>query len=143
MRLLQLTNTAVGAVAVDTLLPLGAITRKYCCGTQGQNTFAVSTTGANTITINDTGYYRITYVGSLTTGAGTLVLNLLANGVAVETVTQTVVAGTNNVVLDYIVRVLPNCASVPNNAPLTIQVENDATSVAITGGTSNIIVEKL
>lgn len=143
MRILQLTNSAVGAVAVDSLLPLGAITRKYCCGTAGQNTFAVSTTGANTITINDTGYYRVTYTGNLTTAAGTLALNLLVNGATVYTATQTAVAGTNTVIIDYIIRVLPNCASVTNNAPLTIQIENDATSVAITGGTSNIIVEKL
>lgn len=142
MRILQLTNNAIGAVAVDTLMPLGAVTRKRCCGNAGQNTFAVSTTGSNTITLNDSGYYEIIYSASLlATAAGNVVLNLLVNGETVLTKTETAsAAGFVDITIPYVVRVLPSCPI--NSSALTIQVENDADSVAITTGVSNIIVEK-
>ena len=143
MKILQLTNTAIGAVPVDTLMPLGAVTRKRCCGTAGQNTFAVSTTGSNTITLNDSGYYEIIYSASLlATAAGNVVLNLLVNGETVLTKTETAsAAGFVDITIPYVVRVLPSCPI--NPSALTIQVENADTSVAITDGTSNIIVEKI
>lgn len=142
-RVLQLTNTAVGAVAADTLMPLGAVTRRICCsGNSGTPTFAISTSGTDTITLNKTGYYRVSYVGSLVAGtAGAVSLALVANGTPIYTVseTATAVGDTVNISLEYMVRVLPNCASVLN-APLNIQIEN--TGVALTGGTSNILIEK-
>lgn len=143
MRILQLTNTNIGAVAVDTLMPLGTITRKYCCGSAGQNTFNVSTTGANTITINDKGYYNVLYSASLAVAAaGNVVLNLLVNGEVVLTKTETAsAAGFVDITIPYTVRKLPSCAY--NNLPLTIQVELDDTSIAVTDGTSNIIVNKI
>ena len=143
MKILQLTNTAIGAVPVDTLMPLGTVTRKRCCGNAGQNTFAVSTTGSNTITLNDSGYYQITYSASILAGAaGNVVLNLLVNGETVLTKTETAsAAGFVDITIPYVVRVLPSCPI--NPSALTIQVENADTSVAITDGTSNIIVEKI
>lgn len=143
-RVLQLTNTAVGAVATGTLMPLGAITRKICCGNQAANTFSVSTTGANTITLNETGNYRITYnVSAVAGAAGVVSFALLQNGVTLYTVSETATAAadTVNLTLVYEVRVLPNCASVTANVPATIQISN--TGVALTGGTSNILVEKV
>ena len=143
MRILQLTNREIGAVAVDTLMPLGAVTRKYCCGSAGQNTFSVSTTGANTITLNEKGYYKITYTASLlASAAGDVTLNLLVNDETVITKTETASAvGFVDITISYVVRVLPCCPI--NPSALTIQVENADTSVAITDGTSNIIVEKI
>lgn len=144
MRILQLTNTDIGAVAVDTLMPLGAVTRKYCCGSAGQNTFAVSTTGANTITLNDKGYYYVTYSATVVAGAvGAVTLNLLVNGEVVLTKSETATAVGDfvDITIPYVVRVLPCCPI--NPSALTIQVENADTSVAITDGTSNIIVEKI
>lgn len=144
MRILQLTNTDIGAVAVDTLMPLGAVTRKYCCGTAGQNTFSVSTTGSNTISINNRGYYKVTYSATLVAGAvGAVTLNLLVNGETVlsKSETATAVGDFVDITIPYVVRVLPSCPI--NSSALTIQVENDADSVAITDGTSNIIVEKI
>lgn len=142
-RVLQLTNTAVGAVAADTLMPFGAVTRRICCsGNSGTPTFAISTSGTDTITLNKTGYYRVSYVGSLVAGAaGAVSLALVANGTPIYTVSETATAAgdTVNISLEYMVRVLPNCASVLN-APLNIQIEN--TGVALTGGTSNILIEK-
>jgi hypothetical protein len=144
MRILQLTNNNIGAVAVDTLMPLGAVTRRYCCGTAGQNTFSVSTTGSITISINDRGYYKVTYSATLVAGAvGAVTLNLLVNGETVLTKSETATAVGDfvDITIPYVVRVLPCCPI--NPSALTIQVENDATSVAITDGTSNIIVEKI
>lgn len=144
-RVLQLTNPAVGAVATGALLPLGAVTRKLCCtnGCSSTTTFNISTTGTNTITLNETGYYRITLNTTLVAGAvGLVTLSLLQDGVVVETVSQTATAvgDSENITLTYVVRVYPNCA-VMMNSPSQIQVSN--TGVALTGGTSNIIVEKV
>lgn len=143
-RVLQLTNPVVGAVAADALMPLGAITRKLCCGNQAQRTFGVSTTGANTISLNDTGFYRVTYSVSAVAGAaGVVSIALNQNETALYTVSQTAAAAgdTVNLTLVYIVRVAPNCSAVISNLPANLQVVN--TGVALTGGTSNILVEKV
>lgn len=140
---IQLTDTTVGAVATGALLPLGNVTRRFSNGSCCAMTFEVSTSGSDTITINESGYYKVSYVGSLTpAAAGELTLTLTANGVAVTSVTDTVAAAddTTNITFDYIVRVFPNCSSI-NNMPVILQVVNSG--VALTGGSSNIIVEKI
>ena len=143
-QLLQLTNPAIGAVAVDALLPLGTITRKIstrdCC----QPTFTVTTSGANTINLNDAGTYKITYTASLVAGAAGLVtINLVQNGTIVATASETATAAgdTVNISLVYVVRALPNFAGLLTNLPSTIQITN--TGVALTDGTSNILIEKV
>ena len=143
MRVLQLTNNNIGAVAVNTLMPLGTVTRKYCCGTAGKNTFAVSTSGANTITLNDSGYYKIDYDASVTTAAtGTLELDMLVSGAKVVSAVETITtAGTKSCSLSYVARVLPCSCAVAT--PVTVQIQNASGSVALTAGTSNIIVEKI
>lgn len=143
-KVIQLTNNAVGAVAAGSLIPLGAITRRYGCKGTNYPTFEVSTSGADTITITEEGYYRITYNGSLTgAAAGDLIVNLLSNNVEVISAMQTSTAnGVNNISLSYIVRVLPNCSAVANNTPVTLQLQLDADSVELAGGISNIIIEK-
>ena len=144
-RVLQLTNTNVGAVAADTPLPLGVITRKLCCGTaQGTNTFAVGTTGANYVQLNRTGYYKVTYnISAVAGAAGAVTVELTQNGTVVYTATQSAAAAgdTVNITIPFIVRVFPNCASVGANVPANLQVNN--TGVALTGGISNFIVEKV
>ena len=146
-KVIQLTDTAVGAVEPNAFLPLGAITRRYGCRCNDNcNTFEVTTTGSNTIIINEEGYYRLIYTGSLTAGAvGDIILDLLVNGIEVLSVAQTATAvgDTENITLSFVLRVLPNCASVINNSPAIVQIRLDETSVALTGGTSNIIIEKV
>ena len=140
---IQLTDNTVGAVATDALLPLGNITRRYGNGSCCAATFEVSTSGSDTITINDSGYYKVSYVGSLIpAAAGELILTLTANGVAVTSVSDTVAAAgdVTNISLEYIVRVFPNCNAI-NNMPVILQIVNSG--VALTGGTSNLIVEKI
>lgn len=145
-RVIQLTNHSVGAVTAGSFLPLGNITRRYGCNENERcSVFEVSTTGSNTITINESGYYHLTYTGSLVAGAaGDIVLDLLVNGIEVFTVSQTATAvgDVENITLNYVVRVLPNCSACVNNTPAIVQIRLDETSVALTGGTSNIVVEK-
>ena len=59
-KLIQITNTGIGAVAVDAYMPLGTITRKYGMGCNCP-TYTTANSNIDTITINDEGYYDITY----------------------------------------------------------------------------------
>ena len=143
-RVLQMTNTTIGAVAVNDLLPFGIITRRITRNVcEDGPTFTISTTGTNTITINECGNYDVTYsTSAVASAAGIVTFNLLINGTNVYGVSETVAAGdTINLTLPYQIRVLPNSCSTPNNNPVNIQVQ--LTGVAITGGTSNILVERV
>lgn len=141
---IQLTAlTDYGAVAQGSFVPLGAVTRRFSCGTCNCPTFVAGTTGNNTVTLNDAGYYKITYTGNAIAGAATPVtFNLLFNGATVYTASETATAigDTVNLNFSFIVRVLPNCASI-QNAPATIQLLS--TGAALTGGTGNLIIEKI
>lgn len=139
---IQLTDISVGAVAVDALLPLGNVTRKNADGTRCQDTFLVTTSGSDTVTITESGWYKISYVGSLVAeDAGLVTLNLVSNNVVVNTVSETAAAGdTVNISLEYIVRVFPSCRAT-SNMPVALQIIN--AGVALTGGTSNLIIEKI
>ena len=46
-----------------------------------------------------------------------------------------------NINLDYVTRVFRRCDDIATNNPMTIQIKS--TGVALTGGTSNIIVERV
>lgn len=144
-KVLQLTNQAIGTVAVGSLMPLGAITRRYGCrNNNGSSVFDVSTTGSNTVTLNEEGYYHLTYTASVIAGdAGDIIIDLLQNNIEVLSASQTVVADndTANIMISFVIRVLPSCCSV-ENTPVTIQLRLDETSVALTGGSSNLIIEK-
>jgi hypothetical protein len=92
-RLIQMTNSNIGVIAVGALMPLGTITRRF--GVGGNNpTYTTSNSNVDTITINDEGYYDIVYNTSVVaTAAGTMGFSLLANGDEIYEVTQTVSAG--------------------------------------------------
>ena len=143
-KVLQLTNDSIGAVSVNQLMPLGTITRKICYGNSNCRTFDVSTTGADTITLNEPGNYRISYSASLTAGAtGEITVELIANGTSLYSVSSTASAEGEviNITLPYEVRVCPNCSGNINNCPMTIQFK--LTGVAITEGTSNVLIERV
>jgi hypothetical protein len=142
-KVIQLTNTAVGAVAVDEFLPLGVVTRKIQSGDNSCPTFNVTTTGANLVYLNEPGYYNITYSASLIAGAaGILTITLTSGGTEIYSVSSTATAdGTVNVTLPYQVRVYKNCPNTPPTCPMPVQVQ--LSGVAVTGGTSNLLVEKV
>lgn len=140
---IQLTDRAVGAVATDALLPLGNVTRKNADGQRCQDTFIVSTSGSDTVTITEAGWYKISYVGSLIPAdAGEITLSLEANNVQQIAVSDTVAAADDitNISLEFIIRVFPSCRAT-SNMPVALQIIN--TGVALTGGTSNLIIEKI
>ena len=141
-KLIQLTNTVVGAVEVDSFMPFGAITRKIQTSDDCCNTFDVTTSGSNLIYLNEPGYYNITYSASVVAGdAGIVTLSLVANGNTIYSVASTAASGdTVNLTLPYTARVYKNCPSAPTNCPLSIQIT--LSGVAITGGTSNLLIEK-
>ena len=144
-RVIQLTNINIGSVAVNGLMPLGTVTRRINRTTCDDNnpTFTLATTGTNIVTINECGNYRIVYsLSGVAATAGILNVVLQLNNTDTYTVSATADAGdTINVTLPYEIRVLPNCASTPNNNPVNITIQ--LTGVGITGGTSNLLIEKV
>lgn len=140
-RLLQLVNTAIGAVTPDTVMPLGVQNRSVETVPICQNTFVVTTTANNVIYVKEAGLYKVTYTAYLTVGgAGDIIVNLQVNGVTVQTATVTVAAaGTYLVAFTYVTStyIVP-----PLNAPLAINVQLGSTSVALTGGSSVMQVER-
>lgn len=140
-KLIQLTNNNIGAIAVDSLMPFGTITRRNGIGCN-YPVFTTANSNIDTITINDEGYYDITYNASVVSGGvGVLTFTLLTNGTPVYIISETVANGdTYNVTLPFTVRVFAKQCNAPTNNPMNIQVELGG--VAITDGVSNIQVEK-
>lgn len=140
-RVLEMHNSAIGAVAVGAFMPLGKVTRRISeCAGSGVP-FEITNSGADTIQLTSKGYYKVLYTASVVTGgAGTVTLQLMENGTAVASATATATAaGTLNVVIAKEIRVFANCQSCPTNCPVDLQVLLSGT--AITGGSSNIIVD--
>lgn len=141
---IQLTNNTVGDVAINAYMPLGRVTRRInapfnCC-----NTFTVTTSDADTVMLNDVGFYKITYSLTATAAAaGEVTIALVTNGTSIYTVSQAVVDETAgvNLTLPYTIRVCSNCSATPDNLPVSVQIQN--TGIALTGATSNIIIEKI
>ena len=142
-RMIQLTNKNIQAVAANALMPLGIITRRVCPRTNCCQTFEVTTSGADTVNITEQGYYRVTYNVSAISAAAGLVsfsLNVGGTSVYIGSATAAAVGDTVNVTIPFMVRAFGNCASLPVNLPLAIQVEN--TGAALTSAVSNIMIER-
>ena len=143
-RVLQLTNQTVGAVAVNGYMPFGKITRRVQESCGNCTTFNVTTSQADIVYLNEIGNYNVDYSASLIAGAiGEVSVSLIVNGVQVYEVgaTATAIDDVVNVTLPYQVRVCPNCAGAPNNCPMAIQIQ--LTGVAVTGGQSNLRIERV
>lgn len=141
-RLLQLVNSSIGAVAAGSAIPLGVQNRSVETTPLCRNTFNVTTTANNVVYVNETGFYKITYIGYLTVAAaGDTIVNLQVAGQTVQTATVTVpAAGTYLVTFAYTTRAV-NVQGV-GNIPLAINLQLGTTSVALTGGSSVLIVER-
>lgn len=142
-RVLQLTNNAIGAVAVTNFLPLGNITRRVNRCEASVNTFTTTTNGVNIVSINECGNYNVTYnLSGIAAAAGVLIATLVVNGVNVYSASATAAAGdTVNLTIPYQIRVLPNCVANPTNLPTDVQIQLNG--VGITGGTSNLKIERV
>jgi hypothetical protein len=143
VKLIQLTNNTIGAVTVDSFMPLGVTTVVYpsCPPTCGP-TYTITSSTSDTVQINKSGTYRIIYNASVVaTEAGDVVMELKVNGVTKYTVTATATAaGTVNITIPYEVYIPGNCCTSPINIPAYIQIQN--TGVALTSGTSNLIIDR-
>ena len=143
-KIIQLTNSSIGSVPVNSYMPLGIITRRINpkCQCNDNKTFTVSSTDTNLVTIIEFGYYKVLYSASVVaTTAGIVTLSLQLNSSTVYSVSATAAEGdTVNLTLPFEIRVLPNCQAVTNNIPLNIQVL--LSGVALADGNTNFIVER-
>lgn len=142
IKLIEMKNNNIGAVAINGLIPLGTVTRKIDCSTECP-AFTISSSNADTITISEAGYYEITYsITALATAIGLNNITLVVNDVDTYQVGATAAAAGDaiNLTLPYVVRVFNRCNNVATNNPMTIQIKADT---AITSATSNIIVKKV
>lgn len=143
-KLIQLTNTDVGDIAVDGFIPYGIVTRRInapynCC-----NTFTVTSSTSDSILINEVGFYKVTYsLTGMAAAAGDVEINLMSNNSEVYSVSQYVAdaAGSVNLTIVYTLRVRPNSVATPDNIPVNVQIKN--TGIALTGVSSNMIIEKV
>ena len=139
-KILQVTNSAIPTVAVNTNMPFGIPTINCpsdCC----RNTFNVISSNADVIIINRSGYYKVTYNASIIpAAAGNLTLSLKLNGVIIDTLTVTATADAALAVAFSKYLYIPcNCQLNPNSIPARLELTLGG--VQVTSGTSNIIVE--
>lgn len=144
MKVLQLTNKNIATVAADSYMPLGITTVRYQLDNCNcPQIFTVTSSASDTLVVNRGGTYRLDYSASLlATAAGTVTLNVFVNGVSMYTVSATAAAAADfvNITIPLDIYVPCNCNSLPNSVPANIQIQN--TGVALTGGTSNLIITK-
>jgi PKD repeat protein len=142
-KILQLTNSTIGAITTGSNMPLGVATVIYPYDTSNCfPTYTVQSSTSDTLVINKVGTYSFIYNASVVaSAAGEVTFVLKVNGVSKYTVSMTATeAGTINITIPCEIYIPCNCASTPNNVPAYIQVQN--TGVALTSGTSNLIVSK-
>jgi hypothetical protein len=124
-KILQLTNSTIGAISTNGNMPLGVTTVVYPFDSSNcYPTYTVTSSTSDTLVINKAGTYKFVYNASVVaTAAGLVTLALIVNGVSKYTVSVTATeAGTVNITIPYEVYVPCNCASAPNNVPAYIQV---------------------
>jgi hypothetical protein len=123
-KILQLTNSAIGAVAANANLPLGVTTVIYPFDTNNCfPTYTVTSSTSDTLSINKSGTYRIVYsLSGIAGAAGEVTVVMNVNGVDKYSVSATATAdGTVNITLPYEVYIPCNCATAPTNVPAAIQ----------------------
>lgn len=144
MKVLQLTNKDIPAVAVNGYMPLGITTVRY--PTENSNcapVFTITSSTSDTIAVNRGGTYKLDYSASLmASAAGVVTLAVLVNGESKYTVSASAAAASDyvNVTIPLDIYIHCNCNTAPNNIPANIQIEN--TGIALTGGTSNTIITR-
>jgi hypothetical protein len=147
-KLIQLTNTNIGALTANTYIPLGLVTRRLNTPCNSCSTFQLANSSSDILYINEPGYYKITYSATLTAGAaGLMSVSLINNQNSIYTVSEEATAAEDivNITLVYTVRVCPNSCCNPGNCPLGIQFQLGDTATGITpnASTANLIVEKV
>lgn len=144
MKVLQLTNKSILAVAVDEYIPLGIPTVRYpeCSSTNCCEIFSVTSSTSDTISVNKGGTYRIDYsLSAVAAAAGNISVEAVVNGDSIYSVSATAVEGGEvNLTIPLDIYLPCNCNALPNSIPAYIQLKN--VGVALTSGSSNIIVTR-
>jgi hypothetical protein len=147
-KLIQLTNNDIPAIAANSFLPLGSVTRRYNASCNDCSTFEVTSSSSDSLIISEPGYYKITYSGTMTAAAaGNISVSLITNQNTVYTVSEEATAAEDivNITLIYVIRVCPNCCAAPTNCPVSVQFKLGDVALGITPdpSTSNIVLEKV
>ena len=124
-RILQLTNSTIGAVSTNSNVPLGVATVVYPYDVDNCfPTYTVASSQADTLVINKPGTYNFMYSASVVaTAAGQVTFGVKVNGVTKYSVSTTATeGGTVNITIPYEIYVPCNCASAPGNVPSYVQV---------------------
>lgn len=144
MKVLQLTNKNIQAVAADSFMPLGISTIRYPNDrVECQPTFTVASSASDTLVINRGGTYRLDYQASVMAGAiGTVTFAVVVNGATLYTASASAAAASDlvNITIPLDIYVPCNCNSLPNSVPAHVQIQS--TGVALTGGASNLIITR-
>lgn len=139
-KLIQLTNSSIGAVAVDANMPLGVADINCSCQ-NCPSAFDVVSSNADVVRIGRSGYYCVKYFASVVAAAaGTLTLSLTVGGTEVYTFSQTAVEGeTVSIAFERYIYLANNCNVLPNALPAYVAFKLGG--VALTSGVSTAIVE--
>jgi hypothetical protein len=125
-KILQLTNSAIGAITTDSNIPLGVATVIYPFDTNNCfPTYTVQSSSSDTLVVNKPGTYNFIYSASVVADeVGNVTFAVKVNGVSKYSVSSTVATAgsTINLTIPFEIYVPCNCASVPNNVPAYIQV---------------------
>jgi hypothetical protein len=147
-KLIRLTNSNIGALPAQSILPLGSVTRRVNIVGNNCPGLKVGLSSADTLSIYEPGYYKITYNGTFTAAAiGTMSISLVNNGTTVFTVSDEAAAAEDSVdlTLIYVIRVYPNCCGAVPNSPANLQIQLGDTAIGITPtpSSANLIVERV
>ncbi len=143
MRVLQLTNLNIPAIAVGGFLPLGITSVQYPAEScSGCEVFTITSSNADTLVIHKGGTYRLDYNASLVAAAaGLITLEILVNNAEKYTASITATeGGTVNISIPVDFYIPYNCNTLPNSVPAYVQIKS--TGVAITSGTGNLIITR-
>jgi hypothetical protein len=125
-KILQLTNSTIGAITTDSNMPLGVATVVYPFDTNNCfPTYTVQSSSSDTLVVNKPGTYNFIYSASVVADeVGNVTFAVKVNGVSKYSVSSTVATAgsTINLTIPFEIYVPCNCASVPNNVPAYIQV---------------------
>lgn len=139
-RLIQITNSSIGAVADGAKMPLGVADINCSCQ-NCPSVYDLVSSNADVVRVGRGGYYCVKYFASVVAAAaGTMAITLYVGGTAVYTFSQTVVEGeTVSVAFERYIYLANNCNVLPNAIPAYVSF--GLSGVALTGGVSTTIIE--
>jgi hypothetical protein len=131
-------NVTPVTVLTDGAIPFNIIGRKL-------GNAITHEAGSTAISLNEVGYYLVNFNATMVESGtiGNVQVKLLQDGVAVGGAVSTSYSAADDdletVSFSAIVRVLPNCASVPFNLPSVLTVQNTGVGATLTDVAINVV----